>query len=251
MGHRELSKLRSRECGWFSAGHRGRNGPGWFQTSSSRVTEAPKVFHPCLWDSHTTRSGTSWKRRGLWSYRPVLTYFTVNRMFCILDVQMWNLVPQPGVEPLPPVLGVWSLSHWTSRAVLNTTFYSSFAALTSPVTKQLEDQLELRQACPVSGPRKASTWTNLFSSIPDACPHLGDDRVGSRWPWNFSCVSSWPGCSAQMFGQTQVKVLPWRSPVDVRSVDHQLTLRRLPSARSVDLISSLEDRERKHWAFLE
>ena len=30
---------------------------------------------------------------------------------------MWDLVPQPGMEPGPPALGAWSLSHWTTREV--------------------------------------------------------------------------------------------------------------------------------------
>ena len=30
---------------------------------------------------------------------------------------MWDLVPQPGMEPGPPDLGAWSLSHWTTREV--------------------------------------------------------------------------------------------------------------------------------------
>ena len=30
---------------------------------------------------------------------------------------MWNLVPWPGFEPGPPVLGAQSLSHWTTREV--------------------------------------------------------------------------------------------------------------------------------------
>ena len=30
---------------------------------------------------------------------------------------MWDLVPQPGIEPGPPALGVWSLTHWTTREV--------------------------------------------------------------------------------------------------------------------------------------
>ena len=29
----------------------------------------------------------------------------------------WDLVPWPGIEPRPPALGVWSLSHWTTRKV--------------------------------------------------------------------------------------------------------------------------------------
>ena len=31
---------------------------------------------------------------------------------------MWDLVPWPGIEPRPPALEVWSLSHWTTREVL-------------------------------------------------------------------------------------------------------------------------------------
>ena len=29
----------------------------------------------------------------------------------------WDLVPWPGIEPGPPALGVWSLSHWTTREI--------------------------------------------------------------------------------------------------------------------------------------
>ena len=31
---------------------------------------------------------------------------------------MWDLAPQPRIEPGSPALGVWSLSHWTNREVL-------------------------------------------------------------------------------------------------------------------------------------
>ena len=30
---------------------------------------------------------------------------------------MRDLVPRPGIEPGPPALGVWSLTHWTTRGV--------------------------------------------------------------------------------------------------------------------------------------
>ena len=30
---------------------------------------------------------------------------------------MRDLVPQPGIEPGPPALGAWSLTHWTTREV--------------------------------------------------------------------------------------------------------------------------------------
>ena len=35
-----------------------------------------------------------------------------------LSYGMWDLVPQPGIKPRPPALGVWCLSHWTTREVL-------------------------------------------------------------------------------------------------------------------------------------
>ena len=32
------------------------------------------------------------------------------------------LVPQPGIEPTPPALEVWSLNHWTAKEVLHYSF---------------------------------------------------------------------------------------------------------------------------------
>ena len=34
-----------------------------------------------------------------------------------LSCSMWDLVPWPGIKPGSPALGVWSLSHWTTRDV--------------------------------------------------------------------------------------------------------------------------------------
>ena len=34
------------------------------------------------------------------------------------------LVPQPGIEPMPPAVEVWCLSHWTVREVPHNTLYS-------------------------------------------------------------------------------------------------------------------------------
>ena len=34
-----------------------------------------------------------------------------------LSCGMWALVPWPGIEPWPPALGAWSLSHWTTKEV--------------------------------------------------------------------------------------------------------------------------------------
>ena len=32
---------------------------------------------------------------------------------------MWDLVPQPRIEPGPPALGAQSLTHWTTREAPN------------------------------------------------------------------------------------------------------------------------------------
>ena len=37
---------------------------------------------------------------------------------------MWDLIPQPGIGPRPPSLGVQSLSHWPTREVLRLSLLS-------------------------------------------------------------------------------------------------------------------------------
>ena len=43
--------------------------------------------------------------------------FKIFYLFIWLSCSMWALVPGPEIEPGPPVLGAWSLSHWTTREV--------------------------------------------------------------------------------------------------------------------------------------
>ena len=40
----------------------------------------------------------------------------------ILSCGMWDLVFWPEIEPRPPALGEWTLSHWTTREVPNLIF---------------------------------------------------------------------------------------------------------------------------------
>ena len=35
----------------------------------------------------------------------------------IFSCSLWDIVPRTGMEPGPPGLGAWSLSHWTTREV--------------------------------------------------------------------------------------------------------------------------------------
>ena len=38
-------------------------------------------------------------------------------IFLVACCSMWDLILRPGIEPRLPALGVWSLSHWTTREV--------------------------------------------------------------------------------------------------------------------------------------
>ena len=42
----------------------------------------------------------------------------------VLDLNLWNLVPWLGIKPEPTALGAQSLSRWTTREVLRTSFYN-------------------------------------------------------------------------------------------------------------------------------
>ena len=37
--------------------------------------------------------------------------------FCPYHEACWILVPQPGIEPVPPAVEAWSLSHWAASEV--------------------------------------------------------------------------------------------------------------------------------------
>ena len=46
---------------------------------------------------------------------------------------MWDLVSRPGIQPRPPALGAWSLSHGTTREVLQ-------------IPRFIEEAAEIREA---------------------------------------------------------------------------------------------------------
>ena len=52
----------------------------------------------------------------------MLSNFLLNFNILAMPHCMLDLVPWPGMEPLPPALEVWSLSHWTTREVLGMLF---------------------------------------------------------------------------------------------------------------------------------
>lgn len=51
----------------------------------------------------------------------------LNFLFCLFFAPTpW--VSLPGIEPVPPVLGAWSLNHWTPREVPRSHFFMRFVA---------------------------------------------------------------------------------------------------------------------------
>ena len=62
--------------------------------------------------THKTRLVSNLSHANIYIYILIFFYLSVPGL-----VYMWDLVPWPGIEPQPPVLGAWSLSHWTTREV--------------------------------------------------------------------------------------------------------------------------------------
>ena len=53
-------------------------------------------------------------------YFLIFIYLAASGFNCSMQTvrcSMWDLVPWPGIEPRPPALGTWSLSHCTTREV--------------------------------------------------------------------------------------------------------------------------------------
>ena len=53
----------------------------------------------------------------------------------IFSCIMWDLVPQPGIEPGSPALGAWSLNHWTTKEVPRGIFKAMILATVGPYVK--------------------------------------------------------------------------------------------------------------------
>jgi hypothetical protein len=74
------------------------------------------------------------------------------------------LVPRPGMEPMPPALGVWSLNHWTTREVPILTSWSLLFTLPGMIFPQLFSEL-LLYFTHTSPPRDV-----LCSEVSSDCP---------------------------------------------------------------------------------
>ena len=65
----------------------------------------------------------------------------------VLDYNMWDLVPWPGNKPMPPALGVWSLSHWIPETLRhNSMVAGSQEGVTESCWANKEQSLEVAQS---------------------------------------------------------------------------------------------------------
>ena len=88
-----------------------------------------------------------------------------------LSCRMWGLVPWLGIEPEPPALGAWSLSHWTTRevpgCVTNCSLGSYFlifkleiTVFTLPIPQECY-QMQLKRVSEDVEKYSALTWVKL------------------------------------------------------------------------------------------
>ena len=66
------------------------------------------------------------------TYHPIFIILKIYFFFLLRFVACGILVPQPGIKPMPPAVGVWSLNHWTTREVPITLFLEYFHVQLSP-----------------------------------------------------------------------------------------------------------------------
>ena len=74
------------------------------------------------------------------------------------------LVPQPGIEPMPPALGQWSLKHWTTREIPQLDFLNfvlGYSQLTSNIMRVLDKQ-------------QRDSGIHIHVSIPAKLPSIQD-----------------------------------------------------------------------------
>ena len=80
--------------------------------------------------------------RDLTSHNMVSSVFLVACRFILVAARV-ILVPRSGIEPGPPALGVWSLSHWITREVPGMETEDKNAVHHSVVSKMIEVHKEV------------------------------------------------------------------------------------------------------------
>ena len=83
---------------------------------------------------------------------------------------MWELVSRPGIEPGPPTLEAWSLSHWTTREV------PEWGFLTAQLLRAFGVHYDLPEA-------RFSLWGSQTSLTRGTCFSI-EHLTGTSASWN-------------------------------------------------------------------
>ena len=94
---------------------RGREPQGPIQ--SCPILFVLKVLRKILHDETKWEAGCTMRLHALFFVYFVCCTWSLFRHAGSFNYSMWELVPWPGIEPVPPALGVQSLSCWTTRKV--------------------------------------------------------------------------------------------------------------------------------------
>ena len=90
-----------------------------------------------------------------------------HRLFCC---SQWDLVPWPGIKPGPPTLGMWRLSHWTTREVWDVHLKESVPLFTAHKVKWKSPSLVRLPATPWTIQSMAFTRPEYWSGYPFPSP---------------------------------------------------------------------------------
>ena len=86
----------------------------------------------------------------------------------ILSCGIWYLVSWSGIEPGPPALGAWGLSHWTTSEVPEI----AFQLLAFGERSRQHSETELREMGAVSVLFSMHGFLSSVSSVAQSCPTL-------------------------------------------------------------------------------
>ena len=102
---------------------------------------------------------------------------------------MWDLVSWPGTEPDPPVLGAWSLNHWTTREIPGDELFVRYLHFIIFFYRELKRMLKIPNATPL----------DVSTHVPP--PH----------PWII--ITGWHrGQAGEGNGNLLHSILAWRIP---------------------------------------
>ena len=115
---------------------------------------------------------------------------------------MWDLVPQPGSEPMSPVLAAQSLNHWTTREVPNKGIFENTKGGPALYTCILYPRSVLQE----------SNHTPLLQKLSSECAQYlkqSVKRSATFILWRHSSLHAWLPLTMSIFNSDEKKYCLW------------------------------------------